>query len=203
MSSARCGSTGGKHTWRGDMAALRAALGIPPEVYADFAQLRRKVLDKAKAEIDQLAHFRVEWREIRQGRAVAEVEFRFRSRRVRRRCSRRWRSWIATRGGGASGGMARSRSVVTGQGADSGSAGKGAMPKAEAEEVTFPSRARSGIDAELSSVARQHGGGWDVDLIAAGFRETMGERLAKLRGVKLIASWKGFCESWVTRRGRA
>lgn len=59
------------------MAALRAALGIPPEVYTDFAQLRRKVLEKAKAEIDQLAHFRVEWREIRQGRTVVEIEFRF------------------------------------------------------------------------------------------------------------------------------
>src|SRR3546814_13474389 len=33
--------------------------------------------DLAKAEIDQLAHFRVEWREIRRGRAVTEVEFRF------------------------------------------------------------------------------------------------------------------------------
>src|SRR3546814_4551393 len=59
------------------MSALRAALGIPPDVYKDFAQLRRKVLEKAKAEIDQLAHVRVEWREIRRGRAVTEVEFRF------------------------------------------------------------------------------------------------------------------------------
>lgn len=59
------------------MQALRAALGIPPEVYTDFAQLRRKVLEKAKSEIDQLAHFRVEWREIRQGRTVTELEFRF------------------------------------------------------------------------------------------------------------------------------
>jgi len=64
-------------TWRGDMQALRAALGIPPDVYTDFAQLRRKVLEKAKSEIDQLAHFRVEWREIRQGLTVTELEFRF------------------------------------------------------------------------------------------------------------------------------
>lgn len=64
-------------TWRGDMAALRASLGIAPDIYKDFAQLRRKVLEVAKAEIDQLAHFRVEWREIRQGRTVSELEFRF------------------------------------------------------------------------------------------------------------------------------
>ena len=64
-------------TWRCDMLELRAALGIAPEIYKDFAQLRRKVLEAAKAEIDQLAHFRVEWKEVRQGRAVRELEFRF------------------------------------------------------------------------------------------------------------------------------
>jgi hypothetical protein len=186
-------------TWRGDMAALRAALGIPPEVYTDFAQLRRKVLDKAKAEIDQLAHFRVEWREIRQGRAVAEVEFRFEAKgppEVLETVEELDRH---------SGGRRQRRegtveSVVTGQGAIAAPAK--ALPKAKTEEVTFPSGTIR-YDAELTSVARQHGGGWDVDLIAAGFRDTMGERLAKLKGVKLIASWKGFCESWVTRRGRA
>ena len=31
------------------MTAVRAAFGIAPELYTDFAQLRRKVLDKAKA----------------------------------------------------------------------------------------------------------------------------------------------------------
>jgi hypothetical protein len=54
----------------------------------------------------------------------------------------------------------------------------------------------------LLEVARKHGGGWDVDLIASGFREHMGNRLEKLRGAKLIAAWKGFCEGWVNRRGR-
>src|SRR3546814_18132564 len=39
--------------------------------------LRRKVLQVAKAEIDQLAHFTVEWDEIRRGRAVIELAFRF------------------------------------------------------------------------------------------------------------------------------
>ncbi|MBC3640933.1 replication initiation protein, partial [Klebsiella sp. Kps] len=63
--------------WKVDMVGLRAALGIDPEKYADFAQLRRKVLQVAKAEIDQLAHFTVEWDEIRRGRAVTELIFRF------------------------------------------------------------------------------------------------------------------------------
>jgi hypothetical protein len=63
--------------WRADMTAVRAAFGIAPELYKDFAQLRRKVLDKAKAEIDHLAHFTVDWREIRRGRAIVELEFHF------------------------------------------------------------------------------------------------------------------------------
>src|SRR3546814_20537128 len=62
--------------WKVDMIGLRAALGIDPNIYPDFAQLRRKVLQVAKAEIDQLAHYTVEWTEIRRGRTVVEVEFR-------------------------------------------------------------------------------------------------------------------------------
>jgi hypothetical protein len=76
-------------------------------------------------------------------------------------------------------------------------------PRVKPEEVAFPRGSiRFGYD-DLFAIARQYGGGWDTDLIAAGFRDHMGERLAKLRGAKLVAAWRGFCESWVTRRGRA
>ena len=68
--------------WRGDMTAIRAAFGIAPELYKDFAQLRRKVLEKAKAEIDHLAHFTVDWREIRRGRTIVEIEFTFHPKRA-------------------------------------------------------------------------------------------------------------------------
>jgi len=57
-------------------------------------------------------------------------------------------------------------------------------------------------EAEFRSIGREYGGGWDVDMIADGFRSHMGERLEKLRGAKLMAAWKGFCEGWVNRRGR-
>ena len=71
------------------------------------------------------------------------------------------------------------------------------------EEPLFPiGSIRFGHD-EIVGIARQFGGGWDVDLIAQGFRDHMGSRIEKLRGAKLTAAWKGFCESWVTRRGRA
>lgn len=187
-------------TWKGDMAALRAALGIPPDVYTDFAQLRRKVLEKAKAEIDQLAHFRVDWREIRQGRTVAEIEFRFEPKGApevietigeldRHSTGRKQRrdGTIET--------------VTVGQDALAAPAKPVAKPTGETQ--TFPSGSiRFGSD-DLFSIGRSYGGGWDVDLIASGFRDHMGERLTKLRGAKLVAAWKGFCESWVTRRGRA
>jgi plasmid replication initiation protein len=40
--------------WKVDMVGLRAALGIEPEKYKDFAQLRRKVLTVAKAKSTSL-----------------------------------------------------------------------------------------------------------------------------------------------------
>lgn len=187
-------------TWRGDMQALRAALGIPPDVYTDFAQLRRKVLEKAKSEIDQLAHFRVEWREIRQGRTVTELEFRFEPKGAPEvletvdELDRHSAGRQARRTGSV-------ETVTAGQGAIA--APNTAAPIAKQLESTFPSSGSIRFGhADLLEVARKHGGGWDVDLIASGFREHMGNRLEKLRGAKLIAAWKGFCEGWVNRRGR-
>lgn len=187
-------------TWRGDMQALRAALGIPPDVYTDFAQLRRKVLEKAKSEIDQLAHFRVEWREIRQGRTVTELEFRFEPKGAPEvletvdELDRHSAGRQARRSGSV-------ETVTAGQGAIASS--PGAAPAIKQPESTFPSSGSIRFGhADLLEVARKHGGGWDVELIASGFREHMGNRLEKLRGAKLIAAWKGFCEGWVNRRGR-
>lgn len=187
-------------TWRGDMQALRAALGIPPDVYTDFAQLRRKVLEKAKSEIDQLAHFRVEWREIRQGRTVTELEFRFEPKGAPEvletvdELDRHSSGRQARRTGSV-------ETVTAGQGAIAASTT--AAPVAKQLESTFPSSGSIRFGhADLLEVAKKHGGGWDVDLIASGFREHMGNRLEKLRGAKLIAAWKGFCEGWVNRRGR-
>lgn len=187
-------------TWRGDMQALRAALGIPPDVYTDFAQLRRKVLEKAKSEIDQLAHFRVEWREIRQGRTVTELEFRFEPKGAPEvletvdELDRHSAGRQARRNGSV-------ETVTAGQGAIASK--PGAAPAIKQPESTFPSSGSIRFGhADLLEVARKHGGGWDVDLIASGFREHMGNRLEKLRGAKLIAAWKGFCEGWVNRRGR-
>lgn len=192
-------------TWRGDMQALRAALGIPPEVYTDFAQLRRKVLEKARAEIDQLAHFRVEWREIRQGRRVTELEFKFEPKEApevieivdentRHSAGRRPRLEDTVELA-----LAAPSSMSS---ADQGEVSPTIAAKAKLVELEFPvGSLRFGAD-ELLRVGREFGGGWDVDLIAENYRSQMGARLDKVRGAKLMASWKGFCEGWVNRRGR-
>ena len=188
-------------TWRGDMTALRAAFGIAPEIYSDFAQLRRKVLERAKSEIDQLAHFTVEWVEFRQGRTVAEIELRFIPKDVPAQIARVEEVDRHSVG-------RRARRV--------GTVETVVAPEPPADEPNpAPSRTRppSTLDEEFptgtirwspafADIAKAHGGGWDIDLIAAAYREQMGGRLSALRGTKLRKSWTGFCESFHARRGR-
>jgi hypothetical protein len=193
--------------WRADMVALRAALGIDPDKYKDFAQLRRKVLLVAKAEIDQLAHFRVEWKEIRHGRTIAELEFRFEPKDA-------------------------PAQIGTVEELERHSSGRKARREGDIEEVVVlapataalpsPSLVRAdqfdptklfdrfpdgqlhfGATQEaLREIGRRHGGGWDVDMIASAYREQMGGRLKSLSGSKLEKSWTGFCQSFASRRGR-
>lgn len=56
---------------------LRQRLGVPEGKYRDWTDLRRFVLEAAKAEVDQLAHFQVGIREHRQGRKVVSVTLGF------------------------------------------------------------------------------------------------------------------------------
>ncbi|MES2338306.1 replication initiation protein [Sphingomonas sp. 67-36] len=207
-------------TWKGDMTALRAALGIGPDVYKDFAQLRRKVLEVAKAEIDQLAHFRVEWREIRQGRTVAELEFRFIAkdapaqiatvdeleRHSAGRQARRDDTVEMVTIGPVPLESPIERGIVRSVAAAlpaSLRAAADAHASAKPALGPFPSGSlRFGSEEEFRTIALSYGGGWDVDMIATAYRESMGDRLSKLTGQKLRASWRGFCESWVARRGR-
>ncbi|WP_054948376.1 RepB family plasmid replication initiator protein [Novosphingobium sp. KN65.2] len=188
-------------TWKGDMMALRALLGIAPEVYKDFAQLRRKVLEKAKAEIDQLAHFKVEWREIRQGRTVTEIEFSFEPKDAPAQIAT-----VDEINRHSSGRKARREDEVEGVEvkafAQKVVAALTAKGKDEPSELKFPSGSLKYGEEALASIARSVGGGWDIDIIAAAYREQMGERLVKLKDAKLIASWTGFCESFLARRGR-
>jgi len=199
--------------WKVDMVGLRAALGIDPDKYGDFAQLRRKVLAVAKSEIDQLAHFTVDWSEIRRGRAVVELEFRFGPKDApaqietvdelaRHSVGRRARREDAVETLQIETNRIVGPAVV--DALVSGVAAKLAVPNKEPRPKfgSFPSGSLRYAADEFYEVGRRHGGGWDVDLIAEAYRKEMGDRIYALRGVKLERSWKGFCEAYSSRRGR-
>ncbi|WP_197461293.1 replication initiation protein [Acetobacter malorum] len=175
-------------TWKGDVIAFRAALGISPHVYKDFAQLRRKVLTVCKNEIDELAHFTVEWNEIRQGRPVRELEITFSPKDVPQIIEHH----------------KPANDVQVGYPTKELECAKNELSSAKTEkDLIFPSGSlQFGIDQEIfAKIARTSGGGWDIDLIAEAFRDHLGDRLTKLHGIKLKAAWKGFCESYHNRRG--
>jgi len=191
-------------TWRGDMTALRAAFGIAPELYGDFAQLRRKVLERAKAEVDQLAHFTVEWREIKRGRSIAEVEFKFIAKGPPEQLSTvdEIRLHAAGRKARREGSV---ETIIEATSSSSTASAKG-LPKppspSKTTEIRFPSESLLYGAQPFGEIARTHGGGWDRDIIANAYRAQMGDRLAGLTGTKLIKSFTGFCEAFAARRGR-
>jgi hypothetical protein len=188
--------------WRGDMIAIRAAFGIAPELYKDFAQLRRKVLEKAKIEIDHLAHFTVDWREIRRGRAIVEIEFTFHPKSAP--------AQLATAGNdrrGAGRGARRDGAVERVAAIPALPAPKPAPVSDKAAKLTdtaarFPSGSLLYSAEPFGEIARTHGGNWDRDILANAYREQMGLRLNNLTGAKLIKSWTGFCQAFAARRGR-
>jgi hypothetical protein len=184
--------------WRGDMTAIRAAFGIAPELYKDFAQLRRKVLDKAKAEIDNLTHFTVEWREIRRGRAIVEIEFTFHPKSAPAQLVAIDNSDHQQRGA-AEATPPPLPAPVRGP----RSTAAMAKPERSAETVVrFPVGSLMYAAEPFGEIARVHGGGWARDIIADAYREQMGSRLANLTGAKLVKSWTGFCQAFASRRGR-
>lgn len=64
--------------WRGTVEQLRQVLGVPDGKYRDWTDLRRKTLQAAQPELDQLAPFAFEFEEIEYvGRSVRTVELRF------------------------------------------------------------------------------------------------------------------------------
>jgi len=186
-------------TWRCDMMALRAALGISPDIYTDFAQLRRKVLEKSKSEIDQLSHFTVSWKEFRRGRTVEELEFTFEPKTAPDQLRR-----VNELERHSSGRKPRREGTVE----DLTLPAPAVAPAMdEAPKVVKPiadgfPQGSIRYHPHLAEMARRYGGGWDIDLIATAFRETTGDRLSKLNGIKLEKSWKGFCEAFAARRGR-
>jgi len=189
--------------WKGDLVSFRSALGIPPEVYKDFAQLRRKVLAVCKDEIDDLAHFTVDWREIRRGRTIVALEIDFRLKEIDNSANASEVSAVITQELDLTSDIAAEKQRETSGRVKPSPIYRTPGAKAKKEASGFPSGSlRFGEEeAIFARVARSSGGGWDIDMIAEAFREHLGPRLIKLRGQKLLSAWKGFCESYYLRRG--
>ncbi len=188
----------GRHdrAWRGELEELREKLGVPPSAFRNFADFRRFVLKPAKVEIDQLAHFTFDWEERRapgRGRRIAAVDLCFTPKRP-----------VATNAAAGevdrpkSGRQARRDGTVEHLYLVDGPAKRVSTVAA----ATFPSGslAYSSDAVPFARLARDHGGGWDIDIIASAYRAHMGERLKTFAGPALLTSWEGFCKSYAARR---
>jgi hypothetical protein len=173
---------------------LRRKLGVADGSFKNFAELRRDVLVKSKAEIDQLADFTVEWEEIRgsgRGRPVEAVTLMFYPKDP-------------------------VEQEATAKELDRPKVGRRARRAGTVEEIIadktpklnrskpFPSDSLHFCsDQQLLTIVSDYGGGWDKDLIAGEYRKTMGAKLASMSGSSLYKYWEGFCKSFVRARGRA
>lgn len=171
-------------TWRVDIIGLRAAFGVHPDAYAQFAHLKRRVIDQAVKEINnpppgtKPASFTVEYLEKKRGRRVAEVLFKF-----TRRAAEPEESNVVT--------LQQFRPANP-------------SPPLPAPELKFPKTGFTyAADDELIAIAKEYGGGWDIDGIAAEYREWMGAKLETLKNDRLKRSFEGFCIAYAERRGGA
>jgi hypothetical protein len=179
-------------TWKGTVAEFRAKIGVPENIYLNFAFLRREVLEKAKAEIDQLADFTMSWTEVRgdgRGRPVKSVILSFEP---------------------------KDAALVDAAAdeLDRPKVGRHARRDGKVETIvekvvaigdarTFPTGSlRFGADPKITAAVVDFGGGWDRDIIADAYRQQMGDALLSLKGERLHKSWEGFCRSFVAKRGR-
>jgi hypothetical protein len=69
--------------------------------------------------------------------------------------------------------------------------------------LRFPTGSISFGDEErlFRQIAREHGGGYDTDMIAEAYRHQVGTSLAQLTGPRLEKSFVAFCQSYAARRG--
>lgn len=178
--------------WKGTVEEFRARIGVPDDVYLNFALLRREVLEKAKAEIDQLSDFTMSWQELRgdgRGRPVVALAITFEPKdpaSVNAAADELDRPKI---------GRQARRDGTVDQVVDN------VVSIRDARLFPADSLHFCG-DQRLQTIVGDSGGGWDKDFIATEYRRFMGAKLNTLRGDALYKSWEGFCASFVKRRGR-
>lgn len=184
-------------SWTATISELRERLGVAAGTLANFADFRRLVLLQAKAEVDQLAAFTMDWTEQRGARnKVMAIVIRFtpKSADATSEAADEVDRHKAGRKARRDGSVEHLRLVPP------------ALPrpdKAKSQPNGFPRGTLSFGDREaaFAKVARDLAGGWDVDLVAKAYREKLGARLEKLEGERLMKSWAGFCRAFLGERG--
>ena len=172
---------------------LRRRLGVPEGTFKNFAEFRRDVLMKSKAEIDQLADFTVEWDEVRgsgRGRPVQSVSLKFRPKdedlqeETAKELERPKVGRRARRDGSV-------EAFVTER-----------APRLASKPLFPDGSLHFCADQRVVTIAGDSGGGWDKDIVAGAYRTHMGSKLETLSGETMYKSWEGFCKSFVLQRGR-
>lgn len=165
---------------------LRELIGVPPGKMKLWADLKRFCLAQAKKEIDQLAEkFTFDWDEIRQGRKIVAVKL------------------VFTLKPG-------DQAIAAAEEAARHSAGRRALREGTVELVVSPSpslparltreefpKGNISFSDPWRQIARQHGGGWDINMIADAFRLSPG---ANATGERLVKAFTGFCQKWAANR---
>jgi hypothetical protein len=180
-------------TVRMSIEDLRRRLGVPEGSFKNYAEFRRDVLNKSKAEIDQLADFTVEWAEIRgagRGNPVKEVVLNFIP-KVDEEQEATARELDRPRFGRKARRDGTVEQIV-----------ETPLPRLAADPA-FPSGSLHYCgDQRILTAATDFGGGWDKNVLADGYRQFMGDRLQSLRGEKMYKSWEGYCKGYVRSHGR-
>jgi hypothetical protein len=68
--------------------------------------------------------------------------------------------------------------------------------------LTFPDKGSIHYASPWNSLARMHGGGWDIDMIAAEFRKHAEAKKMPLGMKGIEATFSTFCKAYAARRGR-
>lgn len=188
-------------TWRGTVAELREKIGVPEGKFVNFAQLRRDVLAKAEAELNQLAHFEFTWKEFSKGgpgRRVDEVQLCFALKHpegVDDAANELDRPKIGRE-------ARRTRQVEKIAVIEDGKASNVVKLPPPGEDKFPTGSLHYGASSRLNAIAVDFGGGWDRDEIANAYRRHMGDRLHALSGEPLYRSFEGFCRSFARNRGK-
>ena len=165
---------------------LRARLGVPDGKLTRWVHLRQKALDPAVAEVNHLSPFRVAWKPIKHGRAVAAVQFTWEAKGAAERAGAR-----KELAGSREGRRERRMEAAT------------ALPsptRLRPVPTSFPDRGSIRY-GRWAALVREHAPNPtpDVDLVATSFRAFARERGLSLDAKGIERTFVGYCAKFRVR----